>query len=76
MRDGDQLMLTDWRGYSYEELGGPGTEVSHILADAARRGIIERALVWRSRLDSYRYHEAENGDRPAADRRCGDRQTC
>jgi hypothetical protein len=60
MRAGDQLMLTDWRGDPDEELGGPGTEVAQVLADAARRGIVVRALLWRSHLDWFHYHEAEN----------------
>ena len=34
--------------------------MSHVLADVARRGIIVRALLWRSHLDRFRYHEAEN----------------
>ena len=37
MGAGDQLMLTDWRGDRDELLEGPGTEVGHVLADAARR---------------------------------------
>jgi phosphatidylserine/phosphatidylglycerophosphate/cardiolipin synthase-like enzyme len=60
MRSGDQLMLTDWRGDPDEMLAGPGTAVSEVLADAARRGIVVRALLWRSHLDRFRYHEAEN----------------
>ena len=60
MRAGDQLMFTDWRGDPDEELGGPGTAVAEVLAGAARRGIVVRALLWRSHLDRFRYHEAEN----------------
>src|SRR3954451_2349321 len=60
MRAGDHLMFTDWRGDPDERLDGPGTEVSAVLADAARRGVIVRGLVWRSHLDVLRFHEGAN----------------
>jgi phosphatidylserine/phosphatidylglycerophosphate/cardiolipin synthase-like enzyme len=60
MQPGDLLLFTDWRGDPDERLAGPGTEVSHVLADAARRGVVVRGLIWRSHLDRLRYHEAEN----------------
>ena len=59
-RDGDHLFFTDWRGDPDERLDGPGTEVSRVLAEAAARGVVVRGLVWRSHLDRFRYHEAEN----------------
>jgi phosphatidylserine/phosphatidylglycerophosphate/cardiolipin synthase-like enzyme len=57
---GDQLFFTDWRGDPDERLDGPGTEVSRVLAAAAARGVAVRGLMWRSHLDGFRYHEAEN----------------
>jgi phosphatidylserine/phosphatidylglycerophosphate/cardiolipin synthase-like enzyme len=60
MQPGDLLLFTDWRGDPDERLAGPGTEVSHLLADAARRGVLVRGLIWRSHLDRFRYHETEN----------------
>src|SRR5689334_22232696 len=60
MRAGDMLLFTDWRGDPDERLAGPGTEVSRVLADAARRGVLVRGLIWRSHLDRFRYHESEN----------------
>jgi phosphatidylserine/phosphatidylglycerophosphate/cardiolipin synthase-like enzyme len=60
MQPGDVLLFTDWRGDPDERLAGPGTEVSHVLADAARRGVLVRGLIWRSHLDRFRYHETEN----------------
>jgi phosphatidylserine/phosphatidylglycerophosphate/cardiolipin synthase-like enzyme len=60
MGTGDQLMLTDWRGDPDELLEGPGTEVGSVLAEAARRGVVVRALVWRSHMDRMRYHEGVN----------------
>jgi phosphatidylserine/phosphatidylglycerophosphate/cardiolipin synthase-like enzyme len=60
MRPGDSLMFTDWRGDPDERLDGPGTEVSKVFAGAAARGIVVRGLMWRSHVDRFRYHEAEN----------------
>src|SRR4029450_1891821 len=57
---GDQLFFTDWRGDPDERLDGPGTEVARVLAAAAARGVAVRGLMWRSHLDGFRYHEAEN----------------
>jgi phosphatidylserine/phosphatidylglycerophosphate/cardiolipin synthase-like enzyme len=57
---GDRLFFTDWRGDPDERLDGPGTEVAQVLADAARRGVVVRGLLWRSHLDRFRYHEREN----------------
>jgi hypothetical protein len=41
---GDLLLFTDWRGDPDEWLGGPGTEVSRVLAEAAGRGVIVRCV--------------------------------
>ncbi len=60
MGAGDHLLLTDWRGDPDEMLEGPGTEVVRVLADAAIRGVVVRALLWRSHLDRFKFHEAEN----------------
>src|SRR5712692_3860665 len=49
---GDQLYFTDWRGDPDQRLGdGPDSEVGAVRADAARRGVLVRGLVWRSHLD-------------------------
>src|SRR5690349_6241285 len=45
---GDRVYLTDWQGDGDELLAGPGTEVGHVLAAAARRGVDVRGLLWRS----------------------------
>jgi phosphatidylserine/phosphatidylglycerophosphate/cardiolipin synthase-like enzyme len=57
---GDHLFFTDWRGDPDERLAGPGTEVATVLADAARRGVLVRGLLWRSHLDAVKLHEREN----------------
>ncbi|HEX4728620.1 MAG TPA: phospholipase D family protein [Jatrophihabitans sp.] len=60
MRSGDLLMFTDWRGDPDELLDGAGTEVSHVLSDAARKGVIVKGLIWRSHLDRFSFSEQEN----------------
>ena len=45
---GDWLYLTDLEGNGDERLSGPGTEIGAVLADAARRGVAVRGLLWRS----------------------------
>jgi phosphatidylserine/phosphatidylglycerophosphate/cardiolipin synthase-like enzyme len=60
MRAGDLLLFTDWRGDPDERLDGPGTEVSRLLCDAARRGVVVKGLVWRSHWDRLNFSEQEN----------------
>jgi phosphatidylserine/phosphatidylglycerophosphate/cardiolipin synthase-like enzyme len=58
--DGDFVLLTDWRGDGDERLGaGEGTELAHVLAGLARRGVGVRGLVWRSHPDQARLSEQE-----------------
>jgi phosphatidylserine/phosphatidylglycerophosphate/cardiolipin synthase-like enzyme len=61
MRDGDLLMFTDWRGDPDERLtGAPGTEVGRVFAEAARRGVNVRGLLWRSHWDRMAFSAEEN----------------
>jgi phosphatidylserine/phosphatidylglycerophosphate/cardiolipin synthase-like enzyme len=60
MEPGDLLLFTDWRGDPDERLGGPGTEVSRVLAEAARRRVVVRGLLWRSHLDRFRFSLQEH----------------
>jgi phosphatidylserine/phosphatidylglycerophosphate/cardiolipin synthase-like enzyme len=61
MRRGDLLMFSDWRGDPDERLtGAPGSEVSRVLCDAARRGVDVYGLIWRSHLDRFKLSAAEN----------------
>ena len=57
---GDLLMFTDWRGDPDQLLDGPGTEVSRVFSEAARRGVVVKGLVWRSHLDRFAFSEQEN----------------
>ncbi|MFD3548670.1 phospholipase D family protein [Streptomyces sp. NPDC058655] len=59
-RRGDLLLFTDWRGDPDERLDGEGTEIGVVLADAARRGVIVKGLLWRSHLDGLQFSETEN----------------
>jgi phosphatidylserine/phosphatidylglycerophosphate/cardiolipin synthase-like enzyme len=58
---GDLLLFVDWRGDPDERLtGSPGSEVATCLADAARRGVDVRGLIWRSHWDRLMFSAAEN----------------
>jgi phosphatidylserine/phosphatidylglycerophosphate/cardiolipin synthase-like enzyme len=56
----DWVHLTDWEGDPGELLDGPGTEVGHVLADLARRGVHVRGLLWRSHPRQAHFSEQEN----------------
>ena len=58
-RAGDRLMFTDWRR-DPDQLLGPDAAVSQVFADAARRGVLVKGLVWRSHLDRFSFSEQEN----------------
>jgi phosphatidylserine/phosphatidylglycerophosphate/cardiolipin synthase-like enzyme len=60
LEEGHWIHFTDWRGDPDELLAGPGTEVARVLADAARRGVEIRGLVWRSHPDQAKFSEQEN----------------
>ena len=61
MRHGDLLLFVDWRGDSDEELNGtPDSAIGMVLADAARRGVDVRGLLWRSHWDRMSFSAAEN----------------
>lgn len=61
MRDGDLLMFVDWRGDPDERLAGtPDSEVGRVFADAARRDVDVRGLLWRSHWDRLAFSAAEN----------------
>ncbi|MEO6886419.1 MAG: phospholipase D family protein, partial [Jatrophihabitantaceae bacterium] len=61
MVGGDLLLFVDWRGDPDEQLlAEPGSEISVLLCDAARRGVDVRGLVWRSHLDRFAFSAKEN----------------
>ncbi len=61
MRDGDLLMFVDWRGDPDERLTNtPDTGIGTVFADAARRGVDVRGLVWRSHWDRFAFSAQEN----------------
>jgi phosphatidylserine/phosphatidylglycerophosphate/cardiolipin synthase-like enzyme len=57
---GDRIFFTDWRGDADELLTDDGPTVGDLLADAARRGVEVRALLWRSHSDKVRFNAQEN----------------
>ena len=60
MEQGDLLMFTDWRGDPDERLDGPEPEVSRVLSQAARRGVVVKGLIWRSHTDRIQFSSSEN----------------
>ncbi len=59
-RAGDRICFTDWRGDHDERLGPDGPTTGALLADAARRGVEVRGLLWRSHSDRTRFNAQEN----------------
>jgi phosphatidylserine/phosphatidylglycerophosphate/cardiolipin synthase-like enzyme len=59
-RAGDLVLFTDWRGDPDERLAEQGPQISHLLCEAAQRGVTVRGLVWRSHLDRFQFSEQEN----------------
>jgi phosphatidylserine/phosphatidylglycerophosphate/cardiolipin synthase-like enzyme len=58
---GDRLYFTDWRGDPDQRLSDdPDAEVGAVFADAARRGVTVRGLLWRSHLDRLGFSAKEN----------------
>jgi phosphatidylserine/phosphatidylglycerophosphate/cardiolipin synthase-like enzyme len=60
LSDGDHLFFTDWRGDPDELTSDDGPTVARLFADAARRGVIVKGLLWRSHWDKLAYSEEEN----------------
>jgi phosphatidylserine/phosphatidylglycerophosphate/cardiolipin synthase-like enzyme len=60
LRAGDHLFFTDWRGDPDERLRPDGPTVGGLFADAARRGVCVRGLVWRSHWDWLSFSKEEN----------------
>ena len=60
LEHGDQVHFTDWEGDQDERLDGPGTEIGRVLADAARRGVQVRGLLWRSHPRQAHFAEQSN----------------
>ena len=60
--EGDHLFFTDWRGDPDERLRDEGPTIAELFADAAKRGVIVKGLLWRSHTDKLAYSEAENRD--------------
>ncbi len=57
----DQIYFTDWRGDPDQLLSDePGSDIGTVLADAARRGVVVKGLLWRSHLDRLGFSAKEN----------------
>ena len=62
LREGDHLFFTDWRGDPDERMRDEGPTVADLFADAAKRGVVVKGLLWRSHVDKLAYSEEENRD--------------
>ena len=62
LREGDHLFFTDWRGDPDERMRDEGPAVADLFADAAKRGVVVKGLLWRSHMDKLAYSEEENRD--------------
>jgi phosphatidylserine/phosphatidylglycerophosphate/cardiolipin synthase-like enzyme len=61
LQAGDQLFFTDWRGDPDQLLdGNPESQVGAVLAEAARRGVSIKGLLWRSHADRLGFSAKEN----------------
>ncbi|HEV3187231.1 MAG TPA: phospholipase D family protein [Acidimicrobiales bacterium] len=56
----DELRFTDWRGDGDERLSDDGVSISTLMADACRRGVNVRGLLWRSHSDLLAFSKKEN----------------
>ena len=58
---GDQLFFTDWRGDPDQLLDdSKDSEIGTVLAEAARRGVSIKGLLWRSHADRLGFSAKEN----------------
>ena len=60
LEHGDSVYFADWQGDADELLHGPGTGIGRLLADAARRGVQVRGLLWRSHPRQAHFAEQDN----------------
>ncbi|OFJ51245.1 phospholipase D family protein [Mycolicibacterium grossiae] len=57
---GDYVFFTDWRGDPDQVAADGGPTMAELFSSAAERGVVVKALVWRSHLDALQYSEEEN----------------
>jgi phosphatidylserine/phosphatidylglycerophosphate/cardiolipin synthase-like enzyme len=56
----DEIRITDWRGDGDERVSREGVSVATLLADACRRGVDVRGLLWRSHSDRFGFNSQQN----------------
>jgi phosphatidylserine/phosphatidylglycerophosphate/cardiolipin synthase-like enzyme len=60
LREGDRVMIADWRGDHDELLGPDGPTLGDLLCDVAGRGVEVRGLLWRSHPKTFGFNEEED----------------
>jgi phosphatidylserine/phosphatidylglycerophosphate/cardiolipin synthase-like enzyme len=56
----DEVRLTDWRGDGDERVSSDGSTIAALLADACRRHVDLRGLLWRSHSDRFAFSSKQN----------------
>jgi len=57
---GGHVRFTDWRGDADERLSDEGADLGTLFAEACRRGVDIRGLLWRSHSDRLAFSAKEN----------------
>ena len=56
----DEVRFADWRGDADERISSEGTSIATLLANACRRGVDVRGLLWRSHSDRFGFNSQQN----------------
>jgi phosphatidylserine/phosphatidylglycerophosphate/cardiolipin synthase-like enzyme len=56
----DEIRFADWRGDADERVSSDGESIAALLANACRRGVDVRGLLWRSHSDRFGFNSQQN----------------
>jgi phosphatidylserine/phosphatidylglycerophosphate/cardiolipin synthase-like enzyme len=56
----DEIRFADWRGDADEVVSSNGESIAALLANACRRGVDVRGLLWRSHSDRFGFNSQQN----------------
>jgi phosphatidylserine/phosphatidylglycerophosphate/cardiolipin synthase-like enzyme len=60
LESSDEVRFVDWRGDADEMVSRDGVSIATIFADACRRGVDVRGLLWRSHSDRFGFNSQQN----------------